>query len=344
MKKQIIVAFFCLSLSLVASELSVNGGSSMVKTALPTLTKSVYLGSFLAQGHIPATQVYRIDTPVEGVIETLNANIYEIREKNSLLAIIKSPKLLELEATYINFLIEEEYNENEVARLKPLYEAAVVAKKQYFKAQNSLAKYKTQTKFYYHLLQEWGLSQSQVEMIKKTKKPIASIKIFAPISGKISDLNIFPKMYLQRGEHMMTILNEKKAHLEVALPLNIAKKLQPGFKLFIGDTPVEVESIAAQIDTRTQTLAVHLLPKKSMDIMSNEKKNIKLFWPRSALKVPASAIIKYQDKSALFVKDKSRYRLVYVDVLGRSSGNVYLFSKNLHKNDEIAISGVISLK
>jgi len=332
------------SVTLMATSLVVEGKNKMVRTAAPKLTNSVYLGSFLAQGHLPAQEIYRIDAPVEGVVKKLNAKIYDHTKKNVLLAIIKSPKMLELESTYINLLIEQEYNANEVARLKPLYEAAVVAKKQYLKAQNTLAKYETQAKFYYYLLQEWGLSKAQVDTIKKTKKPIPEIKIYAPIAGKIADLNIFPKMYLQRGEHMMTVLNEKGAHLEVALPLNIARKLKPGFKLYIEDMPVVVESIAAEIDTRTQTLAVHLLPQKSMYIMPNEKKNVKLFWPRSAYEVPSSSIISYNDRSALFVEMKDGYRLVYVTVLGRSSDKVYVLSKELQKGDRVAISGAIALK
>jgi len=341
-KKIVLVAIT--SVSLIASSLVVEGKSKMVRSATPKVTKSVYLGSFLAQGHLPAKEIYRIDAPVEGVVQKLGANIYDKVKKRRLLAVIKSPKMLELESTYINLLIEQEYNANEVARLKPLYEAAVVAKKQYLKAQNTLAKYETQAKFYYYLLQEWGLSKSQVDTIKKTKKPIPEIKIYAPIAGKIADLNIFPKMYLQRGEHMMTVLNEKGAHLEVALPLSIAQKLRPGFKLYIEDMPVEVESIAAEIDTRTQTLAVHLLPEKSMYIMPNEKKNVKLFWPKKAFEIPSSAIVEFNDKPALFIEEKNGYRLLYVSVLGRSSDKVYVLAKDLHAEDKVAISGAISLK
>jgi len=332
------------SVSLMANTLVLKGENAMVKLQTPKITKSVYLGSFLAQGHLPANEIYRIDAPVEGVVEKLNVNIYESIKKRRLLAVIKSPKMLELESTYINLLIEKEYNENEVARLKPLYEAAVVAKKQYLKAQNTLAKYNTQTKFYYHLLQEWGLSKSQVERISKSKKPIPEIKIYAPIAGKIADLNIFPKMYLQRGEHMMTILNEKGAHLEVALPLSIAKRMKPGLKLYIQDMPVEVESIAAEIDTRTQTLSVHLIVNKPLFIMPNEKKNVKLFWPQKAFELPSSAVVEYNDKSAIFVKNKEGYKLLYVNVLGRNGDQVYVNAAGLSLNDKVAVTGAISLK
>ncbi|MDF1877099.1 efflux RND transporter periplasmic adaptor subunit [Sulfurimonas sp. SAG-AH-194-L11] len=330
--------------TLMAKPLFVEGKNKMVQTSKPKSTKSVYLGSFLAQGHLPAGQTFRIDAPLEGVVEKLDVGIYETISKGKLLLVIKSPKILELEATYINLLIEKEYNANEVARLKPLYEASVVAKKQYLKAQNTLAKYATQTEFYYHLLQEWGLSKIQVKSITKTKKPVPNIKIYAPISGKITDLNIFPKMYLQRGEHMMTLINEQSAHLEVALPLDIAKKLEPGFTLYIDDKPVEVESIAAEVDVRTQTVAVHLLPKDEFFIMPNEKKNIKLFWPKNAFEISVSSVIKYNNKPTVFVEKEGGYALIYIDILGRSSSKVYVDSPEITASSKIVISGAISLK
>jgi len=344
MIKKIIIVFVLISVTLGAKELIVTGENKMVKTKKLQETNSVYLGSFLAQGKLPASKIYRIDAPVEGAIKLLNVDIFQKVSKNQLLAVIKSPKMLELEATYINLLIEEEYNKNELARLQPLYEAAVVSKKQYLKAKNTLAKYKTQSEFYYHLLQEWGMSSEQVDKIKATKKPIPEIKIYAPIDGKVADLNIFPKMYLQRGEHMMTILNNKGVHFEVALPLNIANRLQKGFKLFIDSTPVVVEAIAAEIDSRTQTLAIHLLPENSMELSPNEKRNIKLYWPKRAFEVSASAIIDYNDKEAVFVKQSNGYKLVEVNVLSRNSDKVYLLSKELSKQSDVVINGAISLK
>lgn len=344
MIKNIFLTLLTFSSLAFANELILKSQNSMVKVANPKLTKSVYLGSFLAKGHLPADQIYRIDAPVEGVVKMLNVSIYEEVTKHTLLAVIKSPEMLELESTYINLIIEKEYNENEIARLEPLYKAAVVPKKQYLKAKNTLAKYQTQTEFYYHLLQEWGLSKKQVERIKRTKKPIPEIKLYSPIAGKISDLNIFPKMYLQRGEHLMTVLNDHSAHIEVALPINVAKRLKPGLKLYIEDMPVIVESIAAQTDARTQTLAVHLMPKKEMYILANEKKSIKLFWPQVAFEVPSSAVIEYDNKPALFIKNGSTFQLIFLNVLSRSSEKVYVKSSKLTQNTKIAISGVISLK
>ncbi|NPA29659.1 MAG: HlyD family efflux transporter periplasmic adaptor subunit [Epsilonproteobacteria bacterium] len=319
-------------------------GAHAVKTAPVKSTNRVYLGSFLANGWLPASEIYRIDAPVEGVIKRLDAKLYEPVKKGQVLAVIKSPKLLELESTYIDTLIEKEYYASEVKRLKPLYQAAVVAKKRFFEAQNTLAKFATQSTFYYHLLMEWGLSKRQVDTITRQKKPIPEIRIYAPVGGKVADLNIYPRMYADRGEHMMTVMNPKKAHYQVALPLKLARLLKPGADLFVGETPAKVESIAPDVDSRTQTVAVHLLPLSGLAILPGEKRNIKLYWPKKAYALPSSAVIDYEDKPAVFVRVAEGFQLRFVRVLGRSSDTVYVTADSLGAGAQIATAGVIGLK
>ena len=316
----------------------------MLKTAQPVKTERIYLGSFLANGHLSANKIFRIDTPIGGIVEKLNANIYDTVTKGELLVTLKSPQILELESKYIDALIEKEYYTNEVNRLRPLYKAAVVAKKSFLKAQNTLSKFTTKSDFYYHLLIEWGLSKSQADKITKTKKPIAKITIFAPISGKVSDLNIYPKMYVKDGTHLMTILNPIGTHLAVSLPAIIAKRLHSNATLYIDNTPVRVESIAAKLDSQTQTLAVHLLPVKSMHVLPDEKRNIKLYWPKSAFVLPSSALIDFKGRSIIFIKKSNGFQAINVTVLGRNNDKVYIEAKELKETSQVAITGVITLK
>ncbi|BBG65311.1 cobalt/zinc/cadmium efflux RND transporter, membrane fusion protein, CzcB family [Hydrogenimonas sp.] len=345
MRKLFIPLFVLLMLSqLSAKELIVTSGAAGVKTAKPKPTERVYLGSYLARGQLPANEVYRIDAPVEGIVERLYVHLYEPVKRGQKLLLIKSPELLELEAKYIDSLIQLEYNRAEVDRLKPLFEAAVVAKKRYLEAENMLIKFKTQSSFYRHLLLEWGLTKSQVDEMTETKKPLATVAIYAPISGIVNDMAVYPGIYLQRGKHAMTVINPKGVHLVLALPVKIAKHFERGEKLFIGDKPVKVESVSASVDPRTQTVAVHLVPEKGSSLMAGEKRNVKLYRPERAYMLPASAVIEYNDKEAVFVKSGKGFKPVVVTVISRSGREVYLRSKELTAASDVAVSGVIALK
>ncbi len=329
---------------LFAKELVVTDVGTGVKTQSPRSSSRVYLGSYLARGLLPANEIYRIDAPVEGIVESLKVHIYDPVKRGERLLVIKSPELLELEAKYIDALIQREYYQAEVTRLKPLFEAAVVAKKRYLEAENTLTKFKTQSAFYRHLLIEWGVPKSQVKKIEESKKPIAAITVSAPIDGFIDDLAVHPKMYVARGEHMLSIINPKGVHLQIALPVNVAERLKRGDMLYVGDQPVKVESISATVDPRTQTVAIHLLPGKGASLRAGEKRNVKLYWPKRAYTLPASAVIEYGQKQAVFVKSDKGFRLQPVTVLGRSGGRVYLTAAGLSPESEVAVSGVIALK
>ncbi len=341
--KKVVIILLTIHAMVSAAALSVKTKQVyMTKEAQPV--ERVYLGSFLAQGRLGAKNIYRIDAPVGGVVKYLAVNIFQKVHKGEQLLIIKSPKLLELESNYIDMLIEKEYYANEVKRLEPLYKRAVVAKKVFFKAKNTLKKYETQVGFYYKLLQEWGLGQKQVDAITLTKTPIPEIIIESPIEGKVDDLQVYPKMYAKRGAHLMTILNAKGAHFEVAMPLGLVRSLHVGSKLYVGKTPVEVESIASTIDPRTQTVAIRLMPLRSMHILPNEKRNIKLYWPQKALKLPSSAVIDFGKKPSVFVKTSDGYRLVFVSVIRRGSEAVYIEANSELADAQVVISDVIALK
>ncbi len=346
MIKKIATLAILVAMPIMAKELPIiKGNTSMVKTENVTPTKKVYMGSYLAIGHLPNDSIYRIDAPIEGVVEKVDVRIYEHVKKGQELFVIKGPKLLELESEFINTLIEKEYYENEVKRLEPLYKAAVVAKKRFLEAQNMLAKFKTKSTFYYHLLLEWGLGKREVETIVATKKPLPKIKITSPITGVVSDMNIYPKMYAERGTHLMTVLNPQKSHFEVALGLKTAKNLKLGMNLFVDGKRTVVESISATVDPRTQTVAVHLKPTEGTSrILPGEKRNVKLYWPKTAYSLPSNAVIEYGGKEIVFVKSEKGFRPVYVTVLARSSDRVYVVSADLSAESKIAVSGVISLK
>ncbi|MCF6201833.1 MAG: efflux RND transporter periplasmic adaptor subunit [Hydrogenimonas sp.] len=344
MRKFIVATLFTL-LPIIASAETVKGDTSMVKTQKVETTEKVYMGSFLAVGYLPNDAIYRIDAPIEGVVEMVNVRIYEPVKRSKKLFVIKGPKLLELESEFIDTLIEMEYYENEVKRLEPLYKAAVVAKKRYLEAKNMLAKFETKSMFYYHLLLEWGLKKSEVDSIVKSKKPLPKITIISPIDGIVSDMNIYPKMYAERGTHLMTILNPDRVHYEVALPLKITKSLKPGMRLFVDDKEAVIESISATVNSRTQTVAVHLKPiRGNSAILPDEKRNIKLYWPKKAFSLPANSVIEYGGKEVVFVKTGSGFKPIFVTVLGRSSDKVYVISSNLPTDANIAVSGVIALK
>ncbi len=329
------VVMFLFSLALFAG--------MQIETKMPQQVERLYLGSFLAIGYLPANSRYVIDAPVEGVVERLEAKIYQKVNAKAPLIEIKSPTILELEAEFIQTLIERDFYASELQRLKPLYQQAVIAKKVYLKALNEYKKYETKAKFYADLLRSWGLEKKQIRRIIASKKPLPVILIKAPISGEVADLAVHPKSYLQRGDHILTIVDVTKTHYEVLLPLGVASQLRKGMEVFVNNSAALVESIAPTVDQNTQSIAVHLLPKQGAKILPNQKVNVKLYLQKKAFLVPSSAVVDKEGAYGVYVKKGEGFVFVPVKILARGERGVYIEAK-LDPKAHIAVSNVVILK
>ena len=317
-------------------------GATRIETAPAQKTDRIYAGSFLAIGYLPPSHRYVVDAPIEGVVERLPLKLFESVKKGELLAVIKSPKILEIEADLIDAIIERDYYRSEVRRLEPLYKAAVVAKKVYLKAKNDLAKYQTKVEFLKNLLIDWGLGKDMVARVVRTKRPYPYVRITAPISGKVADLAIYPKLYLERGEHMLTIVDPSLVYTQVALPLSVAAILKEGQVVYVDEKEARIKSIAPAVDELTQTVAVLL--DGGVRLLPNQKRNVTLKLTGEALVVPASAVVDIEGQSGVFVKRGERFEFVPVQILSRTEKEVYILPGALKAGDEVAITGVISLK
>lgn len=333
-----------LALAAFGGQRYVQGEGLLIKTGSIEKAQSVYLGAYLANGHLPARETYRIGVPVDGIVTFLGAHVNEPVKKGERLATLKSQQLLALESEYIDALIEKEYYAHQLERLEPLSKSGTVARKHYFEAKNSLQKYEAKSGYLRKLLIEWGVKPEVIEKIAQEKKPVATLDINAPVSGKISEIDAKAMMYLQRGEPLMTLIDPKKVHLEVSLPLELAKSLKPGEKLYIDKQPVTVESIAPTVETRTQTVAVHLLIPGASTLMPGEKRNVKLYRVQSALSLPASALVDLDGAPAIFVKTPQGYAPHAVRLLSRTNTDAYFDAPGVKAGDTVAVTGVIALK
>ncbi|NPA56446.1 MAG: HlyD family efflux transporter periplasmic adaptor subunit [Epsilonproteobacteria bacterium] len=333
-----------LSLFLLLSALL--GGEKRVEIDVPTeplrAKERLYIGSFLAVGYLPATSRYVMDAPIEGVVEDLNVRLFGTVKRGEKIVTIKSPKILEIEADYINALIERDYYRNEIKRLQPLSEAAIVPKKRYLQAKNDLMKFQTKVQFLKSLLRDWGLQPDQIKRITRTKRPDPYINLYAPITGNISDLAVHPKIYLHQGDHILTLIDNSQVLVKIALPLAIAKLLRPGEKIYINDRPAKVREVAPTVDKMTQTIGV--LIDAPISILPGQKQNVTLQLPRRAFVVPPRAVVDIDGESGIFVKRGKGFIFVPVRVLSRTAREVFILSDRLKEGDLVATSNVISLK
>ncbi|NPA84126.1 MAG: HlyD family efflux transporter periplasmic adaptor subunit [Epsilonproteobacteria bacterium] len=311
-------------------------------TAPVRVADRLYIGSFLAVGYLPAKGRYVLDAPIEGVVEGLEVDLFDPVQKGQLIATIKSPKILEIEGEYLKALIEYDYYRNEVKRLKPLSEAAIVPKKRYLQARNELLKFQSQVHSLKNLLLDWGLEREQVARITRTRRPDPILRLRAPIDGRVSDLAINPKLYLHQGDHMLTITSPQGTIVKVALPLAVTKELREGGEIHLNGHLGRIQRISPLVDEESQTRSVMI--QAPLKLLPGQKERVSLYLPKAVLVVPSTAIVEIQGESGLFVKGEGGFSFVPVQILARTKEQVYIRSSQVRPGDLVAIEGVISLK
>ena len=315
----------------------------LVQTAMPKLSQKVYLGSFLANGHLPPKYIFEMDAFLEGEIENVYIKPFAAVKKGQKILSIKSPKLLELESTFIENYLQQLYFAKELQRLKPLIKEAIVAKRRYLEVKNKFLMYKAKANFYAHLLSEWGIGEKELQRMRTAKMPISAIDIKAPIDGRVAKLDAKSLMYVQTGDHLVTIIDPTKTHLEVALPLEVVRYLHKKEKIYVDDKEGFIESIAPEVDPATQSVAVHIVVK-GMKILPNQRLNVRLYIPKKALVIASSALIEVDGKEGVFVKEGKQFHFVPVRVLARTAKEVYFLSPTITTSTPVAVTGVIALK
>ncbi|MDQ7068601.1 MAG: efflux RND transporter periplasmic adaptor subunit [Sulfurimonas sp.] len=337
-----IVSLTCI-LSTFLTAQTIQVGTLEVKTVHPKLIDKVPLGVYLGTYEYPLHNRYTISANVDGFITKINIKPFEKVVKGEKLFSLTSPKLLDLQAKYINNILEKEYLEKEVARLTPLVKKGAVANKKLIESLNKLQKFKSTISFEEDVLLAHGMSEKQIKYIKSKHKPDPTLSIFAPQTGSISSLNITSGSFVTQGSVLAKLLNTSECHFSINMNWKEADTLKVGEKVFSDSEEFAVFARSPQIDTISQTRSIDLHQEGNCDAKGGVSRNIAFYREHKAYVISDNALITLNDKYVLFKKTSDGFELVEVKLLGSSNGLSYIEAA-LSSDDFIAVSSVLTLK
>lgn len=193
-----------------------------------------------------------------------------------------------------------------------------------------------------------GMSQSQIDVLKKTKKPMKRIKVYAEKSGIISNLNIREGNFIKPDTDIMTI--EDLSHIWVIAEVfeRQAAWVKEGQGAIASLSYIpgkkwqgKVDYVYPELDAKTRTLRVRLtFPNPDLTFKPKMYANVKIFSKtiKAALSIPREALIRTGDgdRVIVFLGD-GRFKAVPVNV-GIESGDYYQVLSGLTKKDTVVTS------
>ncbi|HEX7362844.1 MAG TPA: FixH family protein [Bryobacteraceae bacterium] len=159
-------------------------------------------------------------------------------------------------------------------------------------------------------LEQWNISQTQIDSLESTGKPITELTMDSPASGYVTTLNALPNLYVQPSTRLYTIADLSRVWVNAQVFQNDAGRLRPRdpVEITVDAYPGRtfhgrIESILPQVDEATRTVQVRLeIANPDLDLKPGMYVNADLKTNLGRhLVVPASAILQTGTQAVAFI-------------------------------------------
>ena len=289
---------------------------------------------------IDETRVSHVHSRTEGWIEKVYANfVGDTVKKGQPMLTIYSPELLATEQEYLLALKARDTMALSIftgmgGRHTSMHEAA--------EDSSSLVDASRRR------LQLWDLSDSQIDEVERTRKPLPSVTLYAPVSGYVTARNAFANQKVMPETEIYTITDLSRiwvfasvfeyqmpdVHLgqsaTVSLPYDGGRSLQ-----------ARVNYIQPQVDPATRTIQVRLdLPNPGTALKPEMFVNVELRSRQAKrLMVPAEAVLDTGARKVVFVDRGNGYFEPRNVTAGERAGDRIQILSGLSAGERIVTSG-----
>lgn len=181
-------------------------------------------------------------------------------KRGDLLAVLEDPAYVELQQQYAESVSQLDYLKSEYERQKTLYDEKITSQKNYLKAESDYKRTNSQVNALAKKLRMLSLSPERVAAGNIS----STVAIYAPITGKVSHVEVSRGSYVNPSDHIMEIIDTEHIHLELNVfekdMLKIAKEQKIEFKIPESSKETyqgEVHLLGNTINEPRRTIKVH---------------------------------------------------------------------------------------
>ncbi|QSS97172.1 efflux RND transporter periplasmic adaptor subunit [Psychroflexus sp. ALD_RP9] len=192
-------------------------------------------------------------------------------KKGDVLVKLKHPNFIKIQQNYVEALSNLDYQKSEFDRKQKLYEDQVIAQKVFQSTKNQFLNAKAQLASAKEQIKLMNLSPKQVAQGNFTSE----IHILAPISGKVSKLNVAQGKFIAKSDMIMEILDVDHVHLELDVFEKDLLKIHKGDTLSFSIPEVSNQSFKAYV----RLIGAEISPNRRVRVHAhpiNENVNFKV--------------------------------------------------------------------
>lgn len=294
----------------------------------------------------------RIGASVTGRVVQVLAEVGDRVKAGQTLAKLASPELTNAQLAYLRAMSQTKLAERTVERAQALVAADVIGFAELQRREVELSVARAELRAASDQLRLIGLSQSVIDRLRETGAIAPEVPITATRSGIVIERKVSQGQVAQPGDPLFTVADLSNVWVIGALPEQDANSVQVNQRVEVDVAALNGEKLTGRIvfvsdtvqpDTRTVPIRTEVQnPKYELkpQMLASLKLNGKYV---KQLAVPASAVVRENDKDYVFVRlDDHRFRLTEV-ALEPAAGELRPVRRGLDEGTPIVVDGSFHL-
>ena len=209
---------------------------------------------------VPPENRAMVSSFADGYVKQTPLLIGDSVREGQFLASLENPDFVQIQQDYLDAVEQMKYLQSEYERQKTLLAENITSEKNFLKAESEYQRNRSRYNALRKKLQMLNLNPQAVE----NGQISSTIRLYAPISGSITEMKINKGMYVSAADELMQIINPDHLHIELDVFEKDVMKLKKGqdIRLTISearrDTLMgEVHLVGASINEEKRTVKVH---------------------------------------------------------------------------------------
>ena len=186
--------------------------------------------------------------------------------------------------------------------------------------------------------------EQMLRAVAADRKRPGYYELLAPSGGRIAGVDVEPGSTVEAMATAVAIEKSGTLWADAQLPPELAKQVETGAAVLIGETQGKVIARGIAADPKTRSVLVRA-EVPSNGLMGGTAVNMTILAPMGAegFRVPRSAVIRVAGNDSVFVSTKTGFRVSPVTIVGKEA-DALTVTGDLAPGQIVASAGVVSLK
>jgi cobalt-zinc-cadmium efflux system membrane fusion protein len=319
-----------------------------IRTLAPEIISSIPLARAPARVSLPPQNEYVVSAAQAGLVNKVEVAIGVNIAKGQVLAQIQSPSLLTLQRGVLDAVTGYNLAKSKLNRDTTLLEEGIIARMRFHETQSDFERYATGLREAEQTLAAAGVSESDIEALKQTRKLNSFMNVRSPIDGVILERMVTAGQRVDLLSPLFRIGKLGELWLEIDMPQERMNELRVGDHVRIENTAytARIANIGQSVNPGSQSALVRgIIEGKPTSIRPGQNVNVQLSHASTdrLFRLPLAALVNQEGKTYVFARTTGGFAAKPVEVASTEERNV-IIHEGLQGGEQVVTQGIAALK